>query len=402
MKRILFVDDEPAMLEGLRSRLRVLRSRWIMLFAGSGEEAMTQMEQEPVDVIVTDMRMPGMDGADLLRRVCARWPETIRIVLSGFAQEEQSARLLTVAHQYLSKPCDALQIENMIDRCMCLHGLLADARLRAVVGGMAQLPAIPETFARLREAMARPETPVREISRIIYEDAAIAAKVLQVVNSAFFRLARRIARVDQAVSYLGFNAIRSLVMSVEVFGVWQGGNAPRGLEPQRLQQHAQRVAAAARSLCDRMSLADDALLAGLFHNIGYWVLLPDYSKQLQQAHELACTQGLAVYEAERTVIGASQAEVGAYLLGLWGLPYSVIEAVAFQDSPQVAIHTGFDALAALVVAKSLVFGSAPLASEAQQAAQVAIDDAYLKSLNAPFDAAEARHRVLHATGEMQQ
>lgn len=401
MKRILFVDDEAALLDGLRGRLRSLRSRWNMVFVESGPRAITEMEEQAADVVVADMRMPGMDGAELLTLVRDRWPETIRIVLSGYAEEEQSARLLTVAHQYLSKPCETLHLENVIGRCIELHQLLREPGLRAVVGRLKNLPAMPQTYARLRDAMAKPDVSVQEVSRIIYDDPAIAAKVLQVVNSAFFRLARRISNIEQAVSYLGFNAIRTLAMSVEVFSLWRRGTPVEGLEPEALQERAHRVAAGARALSEGATMRDDAMLAGLFHNIGHWVLLQECPQQLQLAVETARAQNVPLHEAERQVIGASHAEVGAYLLGLWGLPYAVIEAVAFQHWPQRVGQTQYDVLAALVTAAWLVNEGKSVAPGVCERSDVAIDAEYLQRLHAPFGWAEAQQRIMKIARELQ-
>jgi HD-like signal output (HDOD) protein len=401
MKRILFVDDEPALLDALRGRLRGLRSHWEMVFVESGSRALTEMEHRRADVVVADMRMPGMCGTELLTTVRDRWPETIRIVLSGYAEAEQSAQLLSVAHQYLSKPCDAQQIEAIVMRCLQLHELLRDPGLRALVGRIRNLPAVPRTYARLRKAMEGPDVSVREISRIVYEDAAIAAKVLQVVNSAFFRLARRISNVEQAVSYLGFNAIRTLAMSVEVFSLWSKDAALGCLDLELLQERAHGVAAAARALGQSANVADDAVLAGLFHNIGYWVLLQECPGKVADALATARAQHLPLHQAERQVVGASHAEVGAYLLGLWGLPHSVIEAVAFQHSPQRVAQTSFDVLAALVVAQRLVLSDRPIAPDVVECAEITVDDRYLQSLHAPFAWAEAQRRVAQPAGEFQ-
>lgn len=401
MKRILFVDDEAALLDGLRGRLRGLRSRWNMVFIESATRALTEMEEHPADVVVADMRMPGMDGAELLAHVRDRWPETIRIVLSGYAEEGQSARLLTIAHQYLSKPCETQQLENVIARCIELHQLLREPGLRAVVGRLKNLPAMPRTYAKLRDAMAQPDVAVQDVARIIYEDPAIAAKVLQVVNSAFFRLARRISNIEQAVSYLGFNAIRTLAMSVEVFSLWRCGTAVSGLEPQALQERAHQLAAAARALSEGSAMRDDALLAGLFHNIGHWVLLQECPQQLQVAVDTARSQNLPLHEAERQVIGASHAEVGAYLLGLWGLPYTVIEAVAFQHWPQRVGQTRYDVLAALVTAGWLVNEGKPFAPGVCERLDVPINDEYLQQLSAPFGWTEAQRRVTQIARELQ-
>lgn len=402
MKRVLFVDDEAALLDGLRVRLRGMRSKWDMVFVESGSRAVTEIEQRPFDVIVSDMRMPQMDGAQLLSIVAERWPETIRIVLSGYAEEEKTARLLTIAHQYLSKPCDAQQLEHAIERCFQLHELLREPGLRAVVGRIRQLPATPRVYSQLRTAMAREDVSVQDIARIVSADPAIAAKVLQVVNSSFFRLARRINRIDQAVNYLGFAAVRNIVMSVEVFSTWRVRGTPSELDPESLQAQAQQVAATAFALSEGTAIADEAMLAGLLHNIGYWVLLQECSEALTRALAASRERSIPLFVAEREAIGASHAEIGAYLLGLWGLPHSVVEAVAFQYSTREVPQTQFDVLATLALAHYLIKTDAANDAGGDQTPQQAVHDEYLRSLHAPFDWAQARQRAAKSSGGSDQ
>lgn len=392
MKRVLFVDDEPALLDGLRGRLRSLRSQWEMVFVESASRAITELELGAFDVVVSDVRMPGMDGVQLLATVAERWPATVRIVLSGHVQEEQSVRVLTTAHQYLSKPCTAQQLENVIDRCMKLHDLLTDRKLRDIVGRVTKLPALPQTYARLSNLMSDPHVGVGEIAKAVSADPAVTAKVLQMVNSSFFRLARRISRIDQAVNYLGFAAVRNIVMSVEVFSQWSAYPALPDLSPDRLLVRAQRVAAAAWALTTGTAIADDALLAGLLHKIGYWVLLQECSEDVARAIAMARAEAISLAAAERQVIGASHAEVGAYLLGLWGLPYSVVEAVAFQHAPAQVAHAQFDVLAALVIAESLALPDQPLVAGTLEREQV-IDEEFVRGLALPFDWQEAQRRI---------
>jgi HD-like signal output (HDOD) protein len=309
--------------------------------------------------------------------------------------------LLPIAHQFVDKPCDAHHIENVIERCLQLHELLTEPRLRAVLGCIRSLPAMPRTYARLQAAMAKEEACVAEIASIVQDDPAIAAKVLQAVNSAFFRLARTITRIDQAVSYLGFNTLRAVVMSVEVACMWKLKRSCSAIDPELLQEHAKRVAAAARALCTEPSMADEALLAGLLHNIGYWVLLQECPDDLSRALRLAQSQAIPLHEAEREIIGASNAQLGAYLLGLWGLPYSVIEAVAFRHAAGRIRQSRFDVLAALVTADGLVPQSDPAFARLSAPVETAAGQAYLNSLHAPFDWAEAQRRVLDTIGDPQ-
>lgn len=400
MKRVLFVDDEFALLDGLRARLRGMRDKWEMVFVESGARALTEIELRPFDVIVTDMRMPGMDGAELLNIVSERWPEAVRIVLSGYSDDGQSARLLTVAHQYLSKPCDVQQLENVVNRCIKLQLLLKEPRLRAAVGRIRQLPALPRTYAKLRQTMEKGDATVQEVSDVISADSVIAAKVLQIVNSAFFRLAKRVTRIEQAVTYLGFIAIRNLAMSVEVFSQWKKSNAPEGFDPERLQVQAQQVAAIARALASDSPLRDDAMLAGLLHNIGYCVLIDQCPAEIERAARLARDKGIPMHEAERDVIGASHAEVGAYLLGIWGLPYQIIEAVAFQHTPQQVVQSEYDVLAVLATAETLAFADRPNAFGVSESVEGVIDERYLQSVQAPYDWPEAQRRASSALREL--
>jgi HD-like signal output (HDOD) protein len=400
VKRLLFVDDEQPALDALRHRLARRSRNWLVDAAASGPLAIEQMEQLPYDVVVTDMRMPGMDGAELLGIISDRWPQTIRIVLSGYADLRQTIRLVPFAHQYLSKPCDPGQLEDVVDRCLLLHELLNGAALRTVVGRIRKLPSLPRIYSALQDMVRKDEATVRDVARLVASDAAIAAKVLQIVNSAFFRLAKRITNIEQAVSYLGFTAIRNIATSAEIFAQW-GNSGPSPLDPDRLQAHVHAVAAAANALVAKTPLADDTLLAGLLHDIGYWVLAHECSADLHKAVQLAAAANIPLHEAESQIMGASHAEVGAYLLGIWGFPYPIIEAVAHHHRPRRVVQTQFDVLAALAIADELVPIHDAHAAGGQPAPDQRIDDDYLRAINAPFDLNEATRRVAE-TAELQE
>lgn len=393
MNRVLFVDDESALLENLRRRLYRAKSKWHMTFVDSGALALEQLKSDSYDVIVTDMRMASMDGAQLLELASEISPETIRIVLSGYTEERQVMRLVPLAHQYLAKPCKAERLEQLIDRSVRLKELLGKARVRMAVGRIRQLPVLPRVYGRLRDAMARDNASVAEVAQIIASDSAVTAKIMQVANSAFFRLARPISRIDQAVAHLGFAAIRSLALSAEVFCAWPQEAAPAAwLEPERLQQHSSSIAAGACALAGASPWALDALLAGLLHDIGYWVLLQQCPEELASAVALAEERGIALVEAERMTLDATHAEVGAYLLGLWGLPHPIVEAVAFHHNPLAAHQRDFGPLAALAIAEALM-PACGAAHDRGRIAETRPDDSYLTTLGAPFGWAEAQQRL---------
>jgi HD-like signal output (HDOD) protein len=231
-----------------------------------------------------------------------------------------------------------------------------------------------------------------DVAKLVAADSALAARVLQIVNSAFFRLAKRISSIEQAVSYLGCNSIRNLAMSVEVFSRLPEG-ACAALDLDKLQLHAHSVAAAASALTAKTSLADDSMLAGLLHDIGYWILVQECPRELGDAVKLAVSSGIPLHAAETQIMGASHAELGAYLLGIWGLPYPVVEAVAHHHQPKRVKQAEFDVLAAIVLAHSLVPTDDTTAFGVELPPDPTIDASYLLSVKAPFDWNEAARRV---------
>jgi HD-like signal output (HDOD) protein/CheY-like chemotaxis protein len=401
MKRVLFVDDEAPILDALRSRLH-RATEWDMVFSVGAAAALQQLEQQAFDVVVTDLRMPQMDGRALLQTVSERWPEAVRIVLSGYSEQQQAMNLVPIAHQFVSKPCESQQLRNRIERALQLRDLLHKPELRAAVGRVRKLPALPRTYARLKAAMAKEDTCVADVAEIVAADTVIAAKVLQMVNSAFFRLAKRITNIDQAVSYLGFATVRNLVLSVEVFSQWTAP-AANAVDLEKMQLHVQRVAAAAAALTKGTLLADDAMLAALLHDIGYWVLAQEFPRELALAVQAAKAENIPLHQAEQNIIGASHSEIGAYLLGLWGLPYSVVEAVAHYHSPQRVEHHEFDVLTALAMAHALTDSGPASGFAVLQESDSELERERFKEFPAPFGWDEARQRVAASlkSGEMQ-
>ncbi len=389
MKRILFVDDERPVIEALRARMHPLRDRWDMQFVDSGAAALECCEQRPFDVIVADIRMPAMDGVQLLRSVSERWPDTVRIVLSGYAEQEKTLRMVSLAHQFLAKPCPAGQLEAVLERCMALHDLLETSTVRSLVGRIKHLPSLPQTSLKLQHAL-QTDVSARQVSDIIVRDTALAAKVLQMVNSGFFRLARRITKVEQAVTYLGFTAVRNVVLSAEVFAGWSKLIEQPILRMEALQSHSHAIAATVRRLTENTPIADDCVLAALLHDIGYWILAQECPVLLERALTRARERGIPMSHAEREILGASHAEIGAYLLGIWGLPYSVVEAVAHHHRPTEVVQPGFDTLSALAIACAVAPSSDADAFARRPPPEEEVGPEYLARIGAPFSWDEAK------------
>jgi len=356
MKSILFVDDEPNVLDGLRRMLRPMRAEWDMSFARSGHEALEVLAAKRFDVIVSDMRMPGMDGAELLTEVRRRYPNVVRIALSGHSQKEMILRSVGPTHQYLAKPCDAQTLKDTITRACALRDLLADEALQGLVSQLTTLPSLPDLYIEIVEELQREDASIQKVGRIISKDVGMTAKVLQLVNSAFFGLRRHVSDPSQAVCLLGLETIKALVLSIHVFSKLEQANVA-GFSLQRLWEHSMVTGTLAKRIAAEQDsdekTADHALMAGLLHDAGKLVLaanLPEqYGKVLALAEMKAVSQG----EAEKEVFGTTHAEVGAYLLGLWGLPGPIVEAIAFHHRPTESLANSFAPLTAVHVANAL-------------------------------------------------
>ncbi|HEX9592906.1 MAG TPA: response regulator [bacterium] len=355
-KRVLFVDDEPNVLRGLQRMLRSQREEWEMAFAGGGEEGLALMEQERFDVVVSDLRMPGMDGAEFLTAVMRRYPNVVRLILSGHSQWELIMKSLGPAHQYLTKPCDADQLKAAVTQAFALRELLADPNLRALVARMDTLPSLPALYQKILAALRSPDASCRTVGEIVSQDPAMAAKVLQLVNSAFFGVGQHVSKPAQAVALLGLDTIRSLVLSVHVFSELDPRQV-NALSLDVLWAHCLTVGTLAKRIAqtevEDPKLWDDALLAGLLHDIGNLVLAVNLPEEYRAVRERADDGEVDLLAAQRQVFGATHAEIGAYLLGLWALPDPIVEAVAFHHQPSRCQHRGFSPLTAVHAANCL-------------------------------------------------
>src|SRR5579883_2500600 len=315
MKRVLFVDDEAQVRDGLKRMLHRLRKEWTMEFATNGREALRLLGQSEFDVLVTDVRMPEMDGIALLSEATRLFPQTVRIVLSGTADQELTLRSVSLAHQYLMKPCDAQMLQETLDKAFALRNLLDQPALTRLIGSIKSLPSAPTVYLKLMDALRSDDVSAAEIGSIIAEDLGMAAKVLQLVNSPLFGSRRAISTPEEATVYIGVETVRALVLAEGVFSKFGPANHP-GFSPEQLREHSVRVAVLARRLATSWGLAPsvvgDVFVGGLLHDIGKLVLGSNYPREYQEV--TACfDDSEALREVERRLFGTSHAEVGGYL-----------------------------------------------------------------------------------------
>jgi HD-like signal output (HDOD) protein len=353
MKTLLFVDDEPRVLQGLQRQLHPMRGEWQMHFVDSGFKALEFMSGHAVDIIVSDMMMPGMDGAQLLGEVLKLHPQTVRIILSGHSEREAALRLVGPAHQYLSKPCEADELRQTILRAFSLRDLLGNERLKHLTTRIRNLPTLSNLQDQLANELRKDAPSMEVVGEIISRDVGMTAKILQLVNSAFFGLAQPIDTPAEAVTYLGVNTIRSLVLSLEIFSGYGQGMCPH-FSLDSLARHSWVAGNMARTVAQSGGITgrfvNQCFLAGLLHDVGQMVLAFGLAIEYTGVIERAAREKKPIWEIEREVFGATHADVGAYLLALWGLPDSVVEAVALHHHPCRSAAGGFSPAVAVHVA----------------------------------------------------
>jgi HD-like signal output (HDOD) protein/CheY-like chemotaxis protein len=324
--KIMFVDDEVNVLDGLRRSMRSMRDEWDMRFAISGEDALQQLLQAPADVVVSDMRMPGLDGSQLLKEVKRLYPGTIRFILSGHAEPTAVLQAAATAHQYLSKPCDTIILKTAIARAQTLKALLSDERIAGWAGEAEALPSLPATYQRIVACLQGEDATIKDVADVVEEDLAMSTMVLKLANSAFFGAGQHVRTTERAVSFLGIDNVAALVLAHGAFKPTVPQLAS-GLDIPRLWQHSLRTAAIARTLAlyEKWPAirADDAFLAGMLHDLGSVVL----------------ATAAALPSGDRPE-GVDHAQVGAYLVGLWGFPDPLVEAIAFHHEPSKAAEKG--------------------------------------------------------------
>ncbi len=350
---IVFVDDEEKVLSGLRRMLRPMRREWDMHFCLSAQEALGLLADLDPEVIVSNVRMPGTDGIELLDIVRKRYPGIVRIILSGHSDQVATLRATGVAHQYLAKPCDSGTLQSAIERSVELRRELGDPDLAAAIAGTKTLPPAPQIYEELTRELSKEEPSVNAVARIVSTDPALTAKILQLVNSAFFALRREVSSIDQAVALLGMKTVAGLTLTVGLFDTHQPDpDVGALLNAIRERSLAAANVAKAVAIAEGGSAADGdaAFLAGILHDCGKLVLALNWPEAFIQVEN-----GETSLATESTRYGLDHCKAGSYLLGVWGLPDEIVEAVAHHHHPaQGTSHESFGPAGALHVALAMM------------------------------------------------
>ncbi len=330
MKQILFVDDEPAVLGAIKKALRPFRAEWTVEVAEGGQAGIDALTARPFDVVVSDARMPGVDGEKVLLAARQLRPDAIRLVLSGQTERQSAHRLAAVAHQFLAKPCDARAVLAVVDAACQVRDSLGNPALRTVVAQLGDLPLPPTTYQRLVSLLETPETSTDEVAKVVEQNPLVSAMVLRLISSAYFGLPRKVSSVREAVVLLGLEALKQVVLMVEVYRTPDA----QGIVTE-LQERALRRLALVKELAQGSPIAPLAVEAALMVDLGVYVLALKQPALYAPIWAAARGGESALPQLELERLGVCHASVGAALLSLWNVAPVVVEAVAHHHESVV-------------------------------------------------------------------
>jgi HD-like signal output (HDOD) protein/ActR/RegA family two-component response regulator len=356
-KRILFVEDNELLLELYGLLLADCRDEWETSLAPDGETALKLLQQSAFAVVVSDMEMPGMNGIELLTEVRNLHPQSSRIIISGFSDQADAADSLNSTHLFIPKPFDVKTLKSTLARITSLDAYLKDDKLRGLSGKMRALPSFPTLYLEIIKEIESQNSSIQAIATIVAKDPGITAKILQVANSAAIGLPEKVNDPAEAVQHLGMTTVRSLVLSAQVYSSFAPGRL-KSFSADALWAHLMKCGDLARTIMRRERAdvleTEAAFTAGMLHDMGKLMLADSLPEEYAEALTLAKTKGIPLPEAELEVFGATHAGLAAYLLGLWGLPAAIVEAVAFHHSPEKSDLKKCSALTAVHVANALI------------------------------------------------
>ena len=354
--RILLVEDDPLLRELYSSIADDLGSQFHIRTSADAMTALSLIEKEPVDIVVSDLEMPGMSGGEFLTQLERTQPETMRVVISGYTDELAVARCLMFGHRYLLKPVNRKQIVDLMRRVAGLKQKVTQKKIKAILGASHVIPTPPEIYLRLTEALDTPNTSMEELAEIVELDPGLTAKILQIVNSVAFCPVAPVTNVLEGVKMLGVEALRTMILDLHVQKFFDKRIKDKKLL-RKIWNHSMKTAVRARELAraENLSAAESqtCFSAGLLHDVGKLIFAAHSGDEFAGIVERSEKKKEPLDKLETEVFGATHADIGAYLLGMWGLPESIVSAVELHHSLDRITTRGFTPLAAVHIAQNL-------------------------------------------------
>ena len=307
---ILFVDDEPLVLNGLRRMLRNYRKDLNIVFASSGQEAMNLMDETPFDAIVSDMRMPEITGNRLLRHVSETHPNCARMILSGHSDLSNILDAVSPTHQFYSKPCNVDELSKSLKSIQTSMSFDIEDEQRSSILKLKSLPSTYYSYKELAYYFSNPSYDIEDLYDIVSSDVAMSAQVLRLVNSSFFGKARFTLDVRSALQILGQDLLKRLFEEAELFCY------PEENEEEFPFDYAEEIN------CHAHALADD--ISFFAADLGYD---NEAVRKIRSAAMLSFIGPLACYPNTQDLLPQNSHQLSSLLLTVWGFDDDVVSLV---------------------------------------------------------------------------
>ena len=326
---ILLIDDNENISSQIKQLLITIKIEGEFFYCKNGNDALSIMEQHYVNIVISDIQSQQIDGEELLDIIKNKYPSTIRIALYE-EDNEMDLLLKTIvsAHKYISKPIKPEKFRTLILDAKQLYDILENENLRSIINKIDKFPLLPQTYLDIEEEIKKDDFSLQRISKIVQSDIIITTRILQVINSPFFGLPQDVTDIGQAVNLLGITMIKSLILYVQIFSSYEGNMRVEKLH-REIWDHSLKVASNAKLIVSNLGVkteTETAYVTGLLHDIGKIIVInnEDY---IYEILELMKLKNIEYNDAEKEVLGTTHAEIGAYLLSLWGLPKIIIDSV---------------------------------------------------------------------------
>lgn len=340
MSHVFLVHPETGDVSSLKDALRDRgpSKSWELSHFESARAALDGLGKADCEVIILSGRLSDHGLEEIVTTLKRDYPRVARIVAAEDKLQEFTLRGAVTAHQFLSHPYSTSDLANAVDRALSLRDFTRSKNVLKVVSSIKRLPALPENYQKVSELLKQDDVSLQDLIDVIGKDMAMVSKILQIANSAQFASRRKpVNTVQSGVKLLGLSNLKLLVLAVEVFSQLEEKTS-QALDPHALWNHSMQVSALAGKISETLKkdkdFCNEAMSAGMLHDVGKLVLLNHFPEELTRTVALAEKNQISFATAELEIFGTSHAEIGGYLLGSWGLPHPIVEAVAYHHSPQ--------------------------------------------------------------------
>lgn len=356
MKSVLFLGPALAKLHADIARLTFRENDWELTLSETPAAALKRLAARPYDALVADADLPEGRGVALMEEAAQTHPQMLRFL---YASPGAGAGQLTqwgTRHRVVLKPISAEQLLSDLRKAVSLLQWLPRDAAQRLAADLQRIPSPPVLYQQIRAEMHSPQASLETVGELIARDPAMTAKVLRLANSAMLGLQQKLTDPAEAVLHLGVETVSSLILAGEAFAFAQGAT-PVELSLEELWNHSLVTAQFSRLIARHGRLPAEtqaaAYTAGLLHDLGKLLLAVNLPQLFKQAIQQAREQQIPLWQGERTVFGVSHAEVGAAILGIWGLPLEMVQAAAWQHEPSRASQSIFGTLTIVHVANVL-------------------------------------------------